>query len=419
MNVTEGQSAAGPDIGPDVGPCTGLGTRGQDTAIGFGVLLRRELLALWASPWELALVSWWPLLLLAIVWWTFAAGLPRGLSVVWVDHDRSGTSRQLLQLLEASPTLNLDQHAMDESAAMHAVRSGQAVGWLVVPRDFERDIKAGHSPLLHLQVNGQQSTNAGMVKSQVQTAVTVFSAGVELKIRNAQGEPASVALNNLEPLRPGLVTLFNGSMNYEAFLVPALGTALLQLLAMFAAVACVGRELRQATLPAWLAASGGRAGAALAAKLLVNLAPLALLSAGLVCGLAYGRGFVVNGSMVLLLAGHALALIASAAIGVLAVLGTRSLRMGLSVAGLIASPAFTYAGAGYPLMAMPLAAQAWAAVLPLTHLLRLQTEQWGMGAPAAYAAADLAVLLAMATLPWLLAPWLLRRCAQPSAWGRP
>jgi ABC-2 type transport system permease protein len=388
-------------------------------ASGLGVVARRELLALRASPWDLALVTWWPLLLLAIVWWTFAAGLPRGLPLVWVDHDRSASSRQLLQLLEASPTLDVGQHVTDEGAALHAVRSGAAVAWLVVPRHFERDIQAGHSPLLHLQVNGQQSTAAGMVKSQVQTVVTVFSAGVEMKIRNAQGEPAAQAMNNLEPLRPGLLTMFNGPMNYEAFLVPALGTALLQLVAMLAGAACVGRELRHGSLPGWLASAGGRASTALAGKLLVNLAPLLLMSAALVCGLAWGRGFAVQGSMPLLLAGHGLALLASATIGVVAVLAARSLRMGLSLAGLIGSPAFTYAGAGYPLMAMPVAAQAWASLLPLTHLLRLQSEQWSMGAPAAYAAGDLAVLLAMATLPWLLVPSLVRRCNRPEAWGRP
>jgi ABC-2 type transport system permease protein len=249
--------------------------------------------------------------------------------------------------------------------------------------------------------------------------VTLFSAGVELKIRNAQGEPAELALGNLEPLRPGLLTMFNGSMNYEAFLVPALGAALLQLVAMFAGVASVGRELRHGTLPLWLAAAGGRPGAALVGKLAVNLLPLTLLSAGLVCGLAFWRGFAVQGSLALLLAGHGLALLANATLGVVAVLATRSLRMGLSVAGVVASPAFTYAGAGYPLMAMPAAAQAWAALLPLTHLLRLQAEQWGMGAPPAYAAGDLAALAALATLPWLVVPALLRRCGHASAWGRP
>lgn len=386
---------------------------------GVRKVAQREWLALRHSAWDLALVSWWPLLLLLILWWTFAAGLPRGLPLAWVDHDHSATSRQLLQWLQATPALNLDQHVIDEGAAMQAVRSGSAVGWLVVPRDFERNIKAGRSPLLHLQVNGQQSTTAGMVKSQVQTVVSVFSAGVELKVRTAQGEPVAQALQNLEPLRPGLLTLFNGSMNYEAFLVPALGSALLQLIAMFAGVACVGRELRNASVPSWLTAAGGRMGAALAGKLVINLAPLVLLSIAMVCGLAYGRGFVVQGSFTLLLAGHVLATLASATLGVVAVLATRSLRMGFSVAGIIASPAFSYAGAGYPLMAMPVAAQVWASLLPLTHLLRLQSEQWGMGAPAAYATSDLAVLLAMAALPWLLVPKLLRRCAHADAWGRP
>lgn len=364
-------------------------------------------------------MSWWPLLLLAILWWTLAAGLPRNLPVVWVDHDKSATSRQLLQLLESSPTLSLSLRVPDEIAAMHEVRSGHAVGWLVVPRDFERDIKRGVATTVHLQVNGQQSTGAGMVKSQVQTALALFSAGAELKIRSAQGESAFNAMANLEPLRPGLMTLFNGSMNYEAFLVPALGTALLQLFAMFIAVACVGRELKYGTLPQWLECSGGSLALALAAKLALNLAPLALLTCAMVLGLAWGRGFPVQGSLGVVLLAHLLGLLANAAIGVVAVLAARSLRMGLSVAGVIASPAFTYSGAGYPLMAMPVAAQVWAWLLPLTHLLRLQAEQWGMGAPLAYSIDDFAVLCAMALLPWLAVPRLMPRCLHADAWGRP
>ena len=391
----------------------------MDMAPGWRAVAWREWRALRGSGWDLALVSWWPLLLLGILWWTFTAGLPRALPLVWLDQDHSASSRQLLRLLQASPTLSLQQQAADENEAMHRVRSGGAVGWLVVPRDFEREIQQGRSPALFLQVNGQQSTASGMVKSQVQTAVAMFSAGAELKIRTAQGEPLAQALGNAEPLRPGLSTLFNGTMNYEAFLVPALGTALLQLLAMFAGVACVGRELRNGSVPAWLASAGGRALPALTGKLLVNLAPLALLSAAMVFGLALGRGFAIEGSAALLLAAHALALVANAALGVVAVLAARSLRMGLSIAGVVASPAFTYAGAGYPLLAMPPFAQAWAALLPLTHLLRLQAEQWGMGAPAAYAADDLAALVAMAVLPWLLVPMLLRRALSPAAWGRP
>lgn len=385
---------------------------------GLAAVMARELKALRADRWALALVSWWPLLLLGVLWWTLAAGLPRALPVVWVDHDHSASSRQLLRLLAASPTLDMSTQATDEIAAMHLLRQGKAVGWLVVPRDFERDIKAGHSPRLHLQVNAQQATGAGLVKSQVQTIVSVFSAGAELKIRNAQGEPLALAANNFEPLRPGLLTLFNSTMNYEAFLVPALGSALLQLLAMFAGVASFGRELRFGTVTHWLASANGHPFAALGGKLMIVLAPLALLTGVMIFGLAWGRGHAVQGSMSILLLAQLLALIAHAMFGVVVVLGVRSLRLGLSVAGLLASPAFTYAGAGYPLMAMPLAAQAWAATLPLTHLLRLQAGQWGMGATLASAAQDLAVLFAMAALPCLLVPRLLARCARPDAWGR-
>ena len=111
--------------------------------------------------------------------------------------------------------------------------------------------------------------------------------------------------------------------------------------------------------------------------------------------------------------------VGSAGLGLLAIALSLSLRMGLSIAGFITSPAFTYSGFVFPLMAMPPLAQAWALVLPLTHCAEVQSQQWWMGASPWASWPHMAALLGWAVLPWFLSPWLMRRMAQPTAWGRP
>lgn len=58
-----------------------------------GQLITRELRRLWQSPWQLALVSYLPLLGTLALWWLFSAGLPRALPVAVVDQDQSQIGR--------------------------------------------------------------------------------------------------------------------------------------------------------------------------------------------------------------------------------------------------------------------------------------------------------------------------------------
>lgn len=389
-------------------------------APSFGAAVRaaaaRELVAVRTDGWLLALVTWWPLLMVVIVVATFSAGLPRDLPLRIVDHDRSATSRQLARFLGQAPSLQV-AGAADDADAWAAVRRGDAVGLLRVPEGFERQLKSGGAVRLPLFVNGQLSTAASVMQSDVQVATTLFSAGAELQSRIAHGEAAAVALGAVEPLRPGLITLFNGAMNYEGFLAPALGAAIVQMFAMFVTVVLVGRELRHGTVPAWLAAAGGRPLAALAGKLAVGLVPLWALGWGLLAWLVFARGFAVQGSFGVLAAAWAVMVLANAAMGLVVIGLALGVRMGLSAAGFITSPAFTYGGIAFPVAAMPLAAQAWSTALPLTHFLRLQSEQWWMGAPWAVSMGSALWLLGFAVLPWFAAPALVRRMARPASWG--
>jgi ABC-2 type transport system permease protein len=52
---------------------------------------------------------------------------------------------------------------------------------------------------------------------------------------------------------------------------------------------------------------------------------------------------------------------------------TGVMRIATGVSGVIGGPAFAFAGQTYPVMAMPFAVRCFAFVLPLTHVLRVQS----------------------------------------------
>lgn len=272
--------------------------------------------------------------------------------------------------------------------------------------------------LLH---NAQLGTHSGLIQRDVRTVVGTLSAGIEMAARNKRGEPAATVRVAMEPVRSDLVTLFNPSLNYEQFLAAALIPALLHILAMTAGAWTVGRELRDGSIADWLPepARLGSVTGALLGKLVWPLLSLGGVASLALLGLTLGRGWHPPGQLGWVWLGLMALLALSIALGALAATATRSLRTALSATGFITAPAFAFSGVGFPLVAMPASARAWAEALPYTHYIRLQIEQLQMAAPLRESATTLAALgLGAALLLALSAPLLIRLRGQPSQWGR-
>lgn len=386
----------------------------------FASSARREAVWLRHSRWDLAMISWVPLLAVAMLWWTFSAGLPNRLPIGVLDQDHSALSRQLLRFLHASPGLRVASAYSDSAEVAQALRRGEVYAVLSIPRDFAQSVKQGQAAQVTLLHNAQFGTHSSLIQRDVRTAVATLSAGVELAARNKRGEAALATRVSMEPIKTSLLTLFNPSLNYEQFLAAALIPALLHILAMTAGAWTVGRELRDRSMPAWLGdrPAWGATGGALLGKLLWPLLGLGSVGALALLGLTWGRGWYPAGSLAWVLGALLVFLALSLAMGALASSATRSLRTALSATGFITAPAFAFGGVGFPLQSMPVPARLWAELLPYTHYIRLQMEQLQMAAPLRYSASTL-LSLALATVLMLLlcVPLLRRAAAQPESWG--
>src|SRR5262249_11605211 len=95
----------------------------------------------------------------------FSHPVIRGLGVVIVDADRSDTSRAFVEQVAASPGLSIVERAGDLASAVRAIRSGEAIGAVYVPADFERDLKAERRPQVVAFYNQQFLTAAGVASS--------------------------------------------------------------------------------------------------------------------------------------------------------------------------------------------------------------------------------------------------------------
>lgn len=378
--------------------------------------LRREIGFLRSSFWDFALVSWIPLLLMAVVAVQLAPGVMRDLPIAVVDADGGAIARELTRRLDAAPGLRVAARAPDMPEAERLVRSRTAYAVVLVPRGTERAVLRGESADLTVFYNASYSTPSGAALRDIGDVVQGYAARLAAD-QTAAIEPGKV---RPPPIAAQTTILFNPQGSYELQLVALLHPALLHLIFMVAVASALGRELRDGTIGGWL---GGKpwpqAAAAVAGKVAVYLAIFmawAVLVTGYLAGL---RGWPVLGSPMLLLAGYAAMYLAYVGVTLLVTGLTLSMGKALSVAGLYAGASFAFAGAIFPIESASGFARLWSAILPYTAFAKLLAEQWMMGSPATVSLPHLLVLLlflgvgAAAGLPRYIAA-----AGTPAVWGR-
>lgn len=379
----------------------------------------REWRRLRGDFWDLAMLSWIPLLLCALLWAIFSSGVTRKLPIAVIDQDNSALSRQLVRWMDAAPGVKVAAQVGSSTEALQLLRERSAFGFLVIPADFSRQLQGGRQADVQWLYNAQFSSHAGALLREVRTVITTLSAGAEMTGREKKGVSAQQAQAQFEPIRTVLNSLYNDNTSYEAFLTLALMPSMLQIFIVIAVVTTIGRELRDGTVPQWLASASGSWLRAVGAKLLFPLLAYGALSLAYLLFFSLVRGWAVAGSLAGLLAGMLVLVLAYCALALLLVAATLSLRLSLSGAAFITAPAFAFAGQAFPLMSMPPLARFWAEALPLTHYLQLQTAYWLGGAPWRFGMPQMLVLAAMIAgfgVPGMLL--LARRAGSPQSWGR-
>jgi ABC-2 type transport system permease protein len=359
---------------------------------GFLRVARRECHWLFHDRVALLLIFGVPLFAFVVLTTVFSHPVIRGLGVTIVDEDKSDASRALVEYVAASPSLQIVDRSGTLSTAVHDIRSGKAISAIYIPPDFERDLKAQRRPQVVGFYNQQFLTPSGIASSGLSDSLSA-AAAVAAPARRAAPAPASVGTLTAET-----IALVNPQKNYAQFLLRALLPTIIHVVITLAAGYSVGSEFRRRDAREWLESAGGDPVAALAGKLapLFGIFFLIMLVEPLFLEGALQIPF--KGDLPLMVAAASLLIIAYLSLGALLQLLARDLATGLGLAGLIASPAFGYAGVGFPTIGMNAFAQTWSAILPLRWYMAVLLGQAARGLPVSDSAVPFAVLAGLAVL---------------------
>ena len=359
------------------------------------LVARREWRWLLHDRAALILIFGVPIFAFAVLTAVFSHPVIRGLGIVIVDADRSQTSQAFVQQVAASPGLSIVERAGDLSSAVHAIRSGKAIGAIYVPAYFERDLRAERRPQVVAFYNQQFLTAAGVAASSLSDSLTAA-------VRHAAARTAPKAAT-VGSLVAETIVLVNPARNYAQFLLRALLPMVLHVVIAISAGYAVGSEFRRRSMRVWLACAGDNPIVALAGKLaplfgifFVFMLSMPLLLEGLL-------GISFKGDVLMMVISGVLLIVGYLALGALLQLVVCDLAVGLGLTGLIVSPAFGYAGIGFPTFGMNTFAQLWSTALPLRWYMAVLLGQAARGLPVADSARPFAALAGLAVLYTLLA----------------
>ncbi len=355
-------------------------------------VLRRELVRLTHQPMYFVLMLVLPVVSFAFFALLFNKGVARDIPIAVLDDDHTSLSRKVTQMIDATPTALVAYEIQDMDEGERLMREGKVMAIVQIPSFFEKNILSNSQTHIENYVSGTNITVNGLLSKDIQTAVTTFTAGIQLQLLTKQGLSEKQAMAQLMPVRFSRHVLFNPYINYGYYLSPSFMPMMLLIFVVMVTVFTIGTELKHATAREWIDTANGSVGAALTGKILPVTVIMFLMSLVMLLIIFKVVGVPLNGSL--------------------------TVRLSLSIGGGYSVLAFTFSGLTFPVMAMWPAMRYLSKLFPFTYYTDIFVDQMLRGAPVACSLPDMGYMSLFIVLPLLCLPRLRTICTEEKYWGR-
>lgn len=190
-------------------------------------LIEKEFKQLLRNSFLPKLIFIFPCMIMILMPW--AANLEiENINLNIVDNDHSVLSRRLVDKVGASTYFRLTALPNTYDEALRSVEVGTADVILEIPRNFEKDWINGKAPRLLVAANAVNGTKGSLGSSYMSSIVSDYT-------RELNSEVSVKTLVGKMLPRVGISTLnlYNPTLNYKLFMIPALMVMLLTLICGF------------------------------------------------------------------------------------------------------------------------------------------------------------------------------------------
>ena len=328
------------------------------------VIARKELIQLRRDRLTLGMVAALPIMQLLLFGYAINTDV-RHIPTVVFDADASSESRDLVRSLEATAFYDVVGEVRGYDEIERALRGARARTALVIPARFASDLRRGRPTRVQLIIDGSDPQTVASATDAAAGLVAARSAELSVTRLQARGLPSSPPSISLEP-----ATWYNPELRTAVFVVPGLiGVILTMTMIMFTAMA-IARERERGTLEQLVVSPIGRV-ELMVGKILpyVGIGYLQMTLVLLIGTIGFRTPLV--GSVLLLYVLALLFIAANLALGLVFSTVARSQQQAMQMSFFFLLPNILLSGFMFPFDAMPVPAQVFAQVLPLTHFLRI------------------------------------------------
>ena len=163
-----------------------------------------------------------------------------------VDKDNSAESREVIRMVQASPSFNLAQahHYLDENKAREALQNMDIYGYFVIPSNYERDLYNKKEPVLNFYFHYGMLAVGGEVNRAFTTVLSTYKAHFIAERVIGSGLDESMAKAVVMPATLKVAAIGNPNLNYTTFISYPFFFVFFQIIILTLIVYTVGKSIQ-------------------------------------------------------------------------------------------------------------------------------------------------------------------------------
>ena len=357
---------------------------------GLGAILFKEFIVVWRDPMTLFFMFFPPLIEMVAFGYALDNDV-KHMAMIILNEDRTVQSRQLIDRFVNTETFRVVGEVQSLEALKSEMRKGRAYVALEIPPNFTRELLAGHSAQVQLLIDGSNSTTALQALNTGLGVALTQSLESLLRETGRQGMPVDI--------RPQM--LYNPAMRAPNFYVPGVIGVVLQIGTTVATAMALVRERERGTLEQLLVSPLSRSG-----LMLGKLVPYLCIGMAMAVVLFAIMRFVffvpIVGNVVAMMFSTLVYVFALLSLGLLVGTKAENQMQALQMSMVFLLPSVFFSGFIFPRETMPWIFYALGALFPTTYFIALMRAIILRGAHFLEYWPNLAVLIGMSILLFVL-----------------
>ncbi len=180
-------------------------------------IIIKEFLQLKRDPRLFGIIFIAPILQLILL--GYAANLDiNNINTVVYDQDKTETSRNFIENFSSSKYFSINNYADNYGQVTDDINKGKALWALVIPKDFEKDLKRNQQADVQAIFDGSDGNKAGIAFGYVSNLVSSYSQKILLEAKNKSG--LKIALSGI--ITPELRVWYNPDLETRYFMLPGI-----------------------------------------------------------------------------------------------------------------------------------------------------------------------------------------------------